>query len=646
MRKDLVKIFYVIFLLCFVVMVSAQNETAEMKDWLKDNEIALRVKDTARIIKNYKYIGDGYSELDNLDKSNYYLKQGIYWAKKSNAHLEIGKIYNLLANNSSYSGDRHKALGYYLKSLEAFRKINNLSKIAMIQMNIGTEYAELGDYKKAIEWELKSLKSKEKSGDTENVGYFYQKVGELFKDIDIDKWEYYVKKAYSLKNIADAVKPNTLVAIYNDLGGISQKKQKYAEAYAWYDSMYCLSKEYEYDAGMSTALSNRSLVLKDEKKYDEALRDILESIKISEKSGREFSIITDNLHAAGILLDLERPHDALKYCNRALIISQSNGEYPEQETDAHCLLAKIEEKNGNWENAYFHLSCFKESTDSLRNTEVQKSIEELETKYQTSEKEQKIVLLDKDNQIKSLKLMRTRMLIVALMILIILSIAAVYLFIRRRQLNHLKLQTELKQKLLRSQMNPHFTFNTLNAINHYIQTKDVSHASDYLAQYSRLMRQILEYSAVEQITLEDEINFLRDYIAMQQLRFNNVFDYQIETDESLDVEEIEIPPMITQPFVENAIEHGFRGIDSGGMIIICFKLVESTLLLTITDNGKGINFENQSSVRGRKSFAMDITRERLFIKSGDEDSLKIESPVVETGRGTKVTIRIPINKIM
>jgi len=620
----------------------AQNETKEMKEWLEDNVEAIKQNDTARIIKNYKYIGDGYSELENFSKSNYYLKEGLKWSIKAKAHKETGSIYNLLANNASYDGDREAAMNYYLKSLEAYKKINNMPKMAMIQMNIGTEYSQIGDYKKAIEWELKSLETKEKSGDIENLGYFYQKVGELFKDIDIKKWEYYVNKAYSLKNIENAVKPRTLIAIYNDLGGIAHKKRKYDMSYAWYDSMLQLSKEYEYESGMSTSLSNRSLVYQEEKKYDEALKDILESLKISESTGRKFSIITDNIHAASILLDLNRAEEAGKHCKKALKTAVSEGGYYELETDAHRLLAKIEEKNGNWQNAYFHLKKYKEGTDSIKNTEVQKTIEELETKYQTVEKEQKIKILDKDNQIKNLKLTRIRILIIILLVLSLTIAGIIYLYFRNKQIKHIQLQSELKQKLLRAQMNPHFTFNTLNAINHYIQNKEVRQASDYLAQYSKLMRQILEHSSVEQIALIDEINFLNNYLSMQKLRFNNSFDFEILSNINPEMQEdIEIPPMITQPFVENSVEHGIRGMSQGGKITITFETAESNLIISITDNGKGI-YNNEK--KDEKSFAMKITRERLLIKSGDSKSLQVQSPVEGINCGTRIIVRIPLKQ--
>ncbi|MBV5342813.1 histidine kinase, partial [bacterium] len=192
---------------------------------------------------------------------------------------------------------------------------------------------------------------------------------------------------------------------------------------------------------------------------------------------------------------------------------------------------------------------------------------------------------------------------------------------------------ELKQKLLRSQMNPHFMFNTLNAINQYIQTNKGHEASDYLAQYSRLMRQILENSAVEFVGLDVEIEFLQNYLVMQQLRFEKSFRFTIEIDKTIDPEQFEIPPMIAQPFIENAIEHGVRGV-AGGEIRIHFGFENNTLTLTVADNGKG--FQTSTQNINHKSFALDITRERLNIAGNNTEKLKISSPDPQTGKGTLV----------
>jgi sensor histidine kinase YesM len=209
---------------------------------------------------------------------------------------------------------------------------------------------------------------------------------------------------------------------------------------------------------------------------------------------------------------------------------------------------------------------------------------------------------------------------------------------RRKQLRFEKQQAELKQKLLRSQMNPHFMFNTLNAINQYIQTNKGLEASDYLAQYAKLMRQILENSAVEFVSLETEIEFLGNYLDMQQLRFEKSFTYTIEVDKSIDSEQFEIPPMIAQPFIENAIEHGVRGM-VGGEIRVHFSFINNTLTLTVSDNGKGFQATTQNI--HHKSFALDITRERLNIAGNNTEKLRIASPDPQTGKGTLVTIDIP-----
>lgn len=642
MKSHINLILFSFLLAFFSNTINAQNETPEITEWINKNKKALKANDTASIIKSYKYLGNSYGELENMEKSNQYLKQGLIWSEKAKAYRETGIIYNLLANNASYSGNRPLAFKYYQKALKAFTQIKNLPKIAMIQMNIGTEYANIGDYPEAIIWELKALKTKEVSGETENLGYFYQKVGELFKETDIDKWAYYVQKAYKLTKIPDAVGPSTQVAIFNDFGGIAQKRKRYQEAHAWYDSMYILSKNLEYDLGMATALSNRSLILKDEKKYNLALTFILRSLQISKKTGRSYSIIIDNIHAASILLDLKRPDEAREFCTVALKLARNKNAYPEQVADAYRLLAEIEDATGHWKQAYIYQRAHHEAMDSIRNTEVENTIEKLEAKYQTAEKEKQIVKLDNENQQKNLHLTRIKLIISALILIMFIAAFSILLWNRKKRLLHLKHQAELKQKLLRSQMNPHFIFNTLNAINYFIQSNQGSIASDYLAQYAKLMRQILENSAVEYITLENEISFIKNYLMMEQLRFNKKFDYEVLVDATLTSKIVELPPMVSQPFIENSIEHGFREIKSGGKLVVTFTLKDKKLLLIVTDNGKGITAcATPSDKEKRRSFAIDITRERLEVLGEKSDALKIETPVDNTGKGTRVTICIP-----
>jgi len=607
----------------------------------KENFRALKTKDTLAIVKSYKYLGNYLGELNETEKSKQALATGLLLAQKANLKNDIGIINNLLGNIASENGDRVTALSHYHKALKAFAENKNLDKVAMALMNIGTEYESLGNYKTAIAYELKALKNKEASGETKNLAYYYQHVGQLFKETDVKKWKFYVDKAYAITLQSDKTSITTKVAIFNDLGGIAEKLLNNKEAYQWYDSMYVLSKANEYENGMSTALSNSSILLQSDKRYLEALKSIQEALAITKNSERKYSMIVDGIHASSILLDMNRAAEAKIYALDALKIAQENKTYPEQEADAHRILAKINAQLGNWKNAYFHAQHYREGLDSIRNTEVQQSVQNLEVKYQTSEKEKEIARLDNENKLNNLQLQRAQILIVSIIVIALLLSLLAFVLYRRKQLKFEKQQAELKQKLLRSQMNPHFMFNTLNAINQYIQTNKGHEASDYLAQYSRLMRQILENSAVEFVSLENEIEFLHNYLSMQQLRFEKSFDYTIEIDDIIDPEQFEIPPMIAQPFIENAIEHGVRGIKNG-LINIKFTTDKKKLTLQVSDNGKG--FSSLSNNIKHKSFALDITRERLNITGNNTEKLIILSPNPQTGKGTLVSIDIPFKK--
>lgn len=598
-------------------------------------------KDTAQIIKSYKYLGDYLCETGDFEKSNIYLNKGLELAQKAAIKNEVGILSNLLATNASYEGNRELAMIHYHRALKAFADIKDLDKVAMILMNMGSEYEYMGNYQYAIAYTLKAIKNKELSGVKKNLAYYYQHLGQLFKETDKAKWKFYVEKAYQIAKNSTEERVSTRAAIFNDLGGIAKSEKKNTLAYAWYDSMLVISKANEYSNGLTTAYSNRSHVYKSEKKFDKALDDILKALEIAYTMNRNYAIIIGHTDAANVLIEMNRVAESKFHASKALELAKSLKSYPEEESAAHLALSLIGEKTKDWELAYKHYNAYKEGIDSIRAADVQKNMQHLEVKYQTSEKEKEITRLDNENKLNNLQLQRAQIIIASIIVIVLLLSLLTFVLYRRKQLKQQKQQAELKQKLLRSQMNPHFMFNTLNAINQYIQTNKGHEASDYLAQYSRLMRQILENSAVEFVSLETEIEFLGNYLAMQQLRFEKSFTYAIDMDESIDPEQFEIPPMIAQPFIENAIEHGVRGIVDGE-IRVHFSFENNTLTLTVSDNGKG--FQTSTQNLNHKSFALDITRERLNIAGNNTEKLKISSPNPQTGKGTLVCIDVPFKK--
>lgn len=200
---------------------------------------------------------------------------------------------------------------------------------------------------------------------------------------------------------------------------------------------------------------------------------------------------------------------------------------------------------------------------------------------------------------------------------------------------------------LRAQMNPHFIFNSLNSIENYIIQNETVKASEYLNGFSRLMRLILQNSRSHLVNLKDEIEALKLYMEMESLRFNNEVEYEVNIDQALDPDDIDIPPMLIQPYVENGIWHGLRHKGGPGKITLSFAKDNGYLKCTIEDNGVGRSKAASMETPNprRKSMAMNITNERLqtINKIYETDaSVHIEDLVDEKGEaaGTRVELSI------
>jgi len=176
--------------------------------------------------------------------------------------------------------------------------------------------------------------------------------------------------------------------------------------------------------------------------------------------------------------------------------------------------------------------------------------------------------------------------------------------------------SEVEMKALRSQINPHFIFNCLNSIHHYMHSNDLKLAGEYLVKFSQLIRHVLETSYSRMITLGDDLQALRLYIQLEQLRLNHSFDFVINTDDFSDLDSVNIPPMLIQPFVENSIWHGLNHRGAGGMIRIKVTRDNDMLKCTIEDNGyeKTEKASNDLSMMVKKtSLGMSLIQERLEV---------------------------------
>lgn len=204
---------------------------------------------------------------------------------------------------------------------------------------------------------------------------------------------------------------------------------------------------------------------------------------------------------------------------------------------------------------------------------------------------------------------------------------------------------ELEQKALQLQMNPHFIFNALNSIQLLIGKQDAKTARKYLAKFSKLMRSTLENARVPKILLAEELESLETYLAIEQFSHGHTFDYELSVVPEGEAEEVYIPPMMVQPFVENAIIHGISPLKEQGKISLVFEVLADEVVCQIKDNGVGLEKEGNKKLETHKSLALQVTRERLeLLKSNGasgQQSFEIGPNPGEEG-GTYVKIHLPL----
>jgi len=269
----------------------------------------------------------------------------------------------------------------------------------------------------------------------------------------------------------------------------------------------------------------------------------------------------------------------------------------------------------------------------LDDTYEEKYTADLESLKVANENEKRIIAENQRIELENIQ-NENRILFISLFTILLAAIA--FVVFRQRKLKFEQKSLQMQQRLLRSQMNPHFTFNTLYAIQSKIK-ESPEQASNYLLKFSRLLRLILENSMNNNVALENELESLKKYIELQLLRFPKKFTYHIELNDLEDTDLIFIPPMLIQPFVENSIEHGFKGIDYPGHIDIVLSEEGSFVKCEVLDNGTGIQEQNNSL---KKSASVQLISD--FIKKSTKTNLSITPNDSEgSTTGTKVTFLIP-----
>lgn len=317
---------------------------------------------------------------------------------------------------------------------------------------------------------------------------------------------------------------------------------------------------------------------------------------------------------------------------------------------ANSHLSILAENQGAFEDALEYYKMAQKFNEEIVNERNLRYVNDVISRYKAKKKNQEIEVLAKDYEIVKLKLRKNRTLFLIGGFGLLLLAGIFYILYRQYQLKNEKKLLTLEQSMLRSQMNPHFLFNSLNSIKLYIINNEKKNAVHYLNKFSKLIRKILEASSMKEIPLAEELETVELYMNIENIRFSNEINFNIEIDEGIDVHTIKIPSLILQPFLENALWHGLSSKEGEKNIDLHVGKGKHQIIdISITDNGVGrdaAEIIKESKVLKRKSVGIEITKERLANFARDYQNT-FDVSIIDlfdrenNATGTKVVLHIP-----
>ena len=585
-----------------------------------------------------------------IEASNSSLKN-IFEARRSKVNRNISQAYQNRAFLFRVKNIKDSAVFYSILSTKYAKRSDSRIDLALSFHNESLIQAHFGELELAVEKELLALQIAEKF----NLIYLESMFNRMICNYSLEvlniKESYvYLKKAKLLATKLNDERSIALCEIsesgilisdfkYNDAIILLEKAIKKLEKF---NDVEQIGRGYEYlgqafgklnkDSDALTAY-NKSLRLFESTGNQDEKADLYLLIGQVYLKGKSFEKAIDNIKKSIAI------RDAQKEKNKIYI--------------AFKVLSDLYFETGNKDLSYEYLKKYVDFLELNSTSKNSQKIASLTQKNSSEERERLLELqgetLEKElKEKKILQLQSDRRFYGIIFIIIILLLGGIIVTITLRQ-NKIKQEqrdAEMTQSLLRSQMNPHFIFNAMSVIQSYIYSNTPDIASKFLVNFSRLIRLILENSHKEFIPLEVEEEILSKYLNTQKLRFENRFNFKIKIEEELRLKRVMIPPMITQPFIENAIEHGQLNTISNGLITIYMTQKNGLLDITISDNGVGRTKANKiKKNKNHKSMAITITRERIEIlnrKFKGKGSLSIKDFNLEEKTGTEVNISLPI----
>lgn len=542
-------------------------------------------QDTTRVSKAMKSVSKLKRAVDNNDNKG------------------VADTYMSLANDYYNQGNYPKSEEYLLKAKSIYQSLNDKKNLETVTRKLAQSQEKQNKFVPAL---TNYSKAAEISSSKENRAINSNDVTRLSTSSPE------LKAEVIQSNINISRKENEkadLAAGYSQMADINIQQRNIPKAEENLNNAYKISKE---QAAPQQALEiNQKLTdfYVDNKNFDKAIeakKKVLKEDFVKENTEEKVNQIQE---LADIYLKKNDPQEAVNLLKNAYTIAIEKG----HTLEAQKSVQKLDSLYNVSENTEASMQLYRDFLGKLpslvskdRSLVDNKILEDTEERISQLEKEKKL----KDELIRKKNVFNYSL--IGALILLLGLIGFIFWTLKKVQVKNKKIALQS----LRREMNPHFIFNSLNSVNQFIATNNELEANQYLTKFSKLMRGVMENSTEDFIPFQQELDLLQNYLALEKTRFADKFDYEIHVEESLNMQSLQIPGMLVQPFLENAIWHGLRYRTEKGFLKLSFEKFDHHLKIIIEDNGIGIEeskkqkTEHQKTREGR---GMKNTLERIAL---------------------------------
>ncbi len=602
---------------------------------------------------------DAYYYLENTYKSNEAMQQVIRLMPFDFPILKKIEVYNSFGQNLASLGKPDSAISIYKKGLYYAKKAKDTIQISNLYYNIGVEHKTKSNFDTALVYLDSAYRLTLIKQDSFSLSHTLRAIGymnELYYDYQTAKTAYKngLKYVSSQDLVMQCVLLSNLSALYhttNQLDSCFIYIQKTKECYQNKEDQNTI--HYFYKNYARYYLSKKDTFA--------AIQMLDSAIVKSNQIGDYQEYLANSFLRLSVDSIYRQKIDIKKLLKEA-----EERKMKEQLSIGYVLYSEILMNQNNEKQAFFYYKKGTELRNEMVSLKNQQLVKAQTIRFEVKEKENQINILKLNNELQKQENKTTLANWIAIFSVLLACLIVLFLFfvyqnkkirlaVREKQLQEL---SEAQSAAFRAQMNPHFIFNSLNSVKGLIVGQQNKEAAIYISKFSKLVRLVLENSQKEVISLQQEIKMVELYIFLEKLRFRDSFEYSFSIEPTLNTENIFIPPVLLQPFVENAIWHAFRNNLRKNTLKIDIQTFSKELFIFIEDNGIGRNtsqsvnqmnnkVNSETEGQKQKSYGIEITRKRInyFANSfKDNEALKIIDLKDENGLplGTRIEIFLPL----